>query len=219
MLVRKKYRRKPLGIAATIVFFVLYFAVFFDSPVLDTCNDWINQLVVGRVTQLKTTFYNVISVLSNSTMALVYTLILVVVLWMMRWKIPALWVSFTVGLGLVAGYGLRWILRATNNGAKTALGFAFPGLHVLGMVLLLAIVYAIFLPYFGDRALAVLVGFILVIWLLATINACLFFHIIKPTDTVGALLLGFAWVSFSSLLYRSYAQRMLRFPLLEDSNI
>lgn len=218
MLVRERYRRRPLGIVALVLFVALYVAELVNPAWLPHLNERLTLLAIGQVTQTKTTFLNVINILSNSTMALIYTAILMVVLWAMRWKIPALWVGLTVILGLVLAWVLRWGARMITGDIQYGTSYSFPGLHVLGMVLLLEIVYAIFLPYFRDRALAILVGFVLLVWLLATVEACIYFGANKPMDAVGALLLGFFWVAFVSIVYRSVAHRLQRIPLLKDSN-
>jgi membrane-associated phospholipid phosphatase len=109
-------------------------------------------------------------------------------------------------------------LRYGSKRVEPEMGYAFPGLHVLGMTILVAIVYIIFLPYFKDKALAYLVGFILGIWLIATSVACIYLGQLHVSDITGALTLGFAWVYYCSNLYIRYAAKLKKIKGFRNSN-
>lgn len=220
MLVKKQQVLLNLAIFFTIAFLALYLVVLIAPNSLHDLNRNIYELTTKEITSEKVLFFNVISALSSTRMALIYTGILAIVLFFIRWQIPGMWVTFTVIIGLVLGGIIRFTIRSLfSHRVEPEIGYAFPGLHVLGMVILSAIVFLIFLPYFKDRALAYLTGFILLVWLIETSIACIYLGQLHLSDVIGAVLFGFSWVMFSSFLYRKHAQKLKQYPKFKFSNI
>ena len=204
MIIKEKKKREPLAYLFTILFFINYFLVFQQAQWLHKIDTAVYFKLTRNLNNLQVMFYNVISELSSSRMAIVYTIVLLGILWFIRWQIPGVWITFTVGTGLVVGWVARLILRYGSKRVEPEI--------------LVAIVYIIFLPYFKDKALAYLVGFILGIWLIATSVACIYLGQLHVSDITGALTLGFAWVYYCSNLYIRYAAKLKKIKGFRNSN-
>ena len=109
VIIKEKKKREPLAYLFTILFFINYFLVFQQAQWLHKIDTVVYFKLTRNLNNLQVMFYNVISELSSSRMAIVYTIVLLGILWFIRWQIPGVWITFTVGTGLVVGWVARLI--------------------------------------------------------------------------------------------------------------
>ena len=114
VIIKEKKKREPLAYLFTILFFINYFLVFQQAQWLHRIDTVVYFKLTRNLNNLQVMFYNVISELSSSRMAIVYTIVLLGILWFIRWQIPGVWITFTVGTGLVVGWVARY--RDDNSG-------------------------------------------------------------------------------------------------------
>lgn len=126
MIIKEKKKREPLAYLFTILFFINYFLVFQQAQWLHKIDTVVYFKLTRNLNNLQVMFYNVISELSSSRMAIVYTIVLLGILWFIRWQIPGVWITFTVGTGLVVGWVARLILRYGSKRVEPEMGYAFP---------------------------------------------------------------------------------------------
>lgn len=125
MIIKEKKKREPLAYLFTILFFINYFFVFQQAQWLHKIDTVVYFKLTRNLNNLQVMFYNVISELSSSRMAIVYTIVLLGILWFIRWQIPSVWITFTVGTGLVVGWVARLILRYGSKRVEPEMG-CFP---------------------------------------------------------------------------------------------
>lgn len=212
MIVRKKDRRLKTATLNLVLFVGLLCGIYSQLPIIN----WIDEqgIYLAQLSNLTitSTYYYVWVQLTSPLMVILYTVLLCVVLYLIRWQIPALWVLVTLISGLAVGLLLRTVIQRPRPLANltNVYGFSFPGVHVLGVILLGVVIYTILLPHFRDRGLAWLCGFLVVVVIINAMLANIYYDNLRTTDVIGAYLLANTWAFCLSAAYRKYADKVRR---------
>ena len=86
VIIKEKKKREPLAYLFTILFFINYFLVFQQAQWLHKIDTAVYFKLTRNLNNLQVMFYNVISELSSSRMAIVYTIVLLGILWFIDGK-------------------------------------------------------------------------------------------------------------------------------------
>lgn len=214
MLIEPDRNRWKRFAVSGILFIVIAAMIFDNSMILQILDSTFQSLFAnpnqkaGAMRSLMT----VISFLGSPKMDLLWTLLIAFFLWGFKLKIPALWAICTVVGGDVLGTIAKHIVhrsRPVQHMAKDN-GYSFPSGHVLGFFLVAAVLILVVVPLIRRRAVRDIIQVLLVLFVvvLAISRVYLFAH--YPMDTMGAMLLAYAWVQVAEWLYIAIAPRLKR---------
>ena len=162
-----------------------------------------------------------LSFIASPKMDIIWVIIIAVFLWLRQCKIPTIWAVCTLIGGDFFGEVFKHIVKRARPAQHLAAddGYSFPSGHTLGIFLVAAILLLVVLPLIQRRSVRTICQILLVftIFFLAISRVYLYAH--WPFDTIGAMLLAYAWLQVAEWLYVAWAPRLQRIPMLEDSII
>lgn len=207
MIVRKKTRRLWAAIINLVLFLLLLDGILLQLPIINLVDEFGVYLAQLAPVTITAAYYYVWVQMTSPLMVLLYTMLLCGVLYVIRWQIPAAWALWTIGSGLALGLGLRTVIQRPRPlpHLTNVYGFSFPGVHVLGVIILGLVIYTIILPHFRDRGLAWLGGFLVVVVIINAMLANIYYANLRTTDVIGAYLLANTWAFLMSATYRVLA--------------
>lgn len=220
MLIEKERGRGLILTVTTILFLMLAVMAMRQSQLLGL----IDSEIVNRVPRnsaFAVAAFSAITKLASPTLDLVYMLVIAGGLWLFHYRIPALW---TLGYGLggnVLGTVIKHIVgRARPIGHLAADdGYSFPSGHVLGTFMVAAILFLMVIPLVESRLQRLLIQTILCIWVLLVMFSRVFLQAHFPTDTIGAVLLAYAWLQVAEYLYIWLAPQLKQWSWLKTSKL
>ncbi|KRK48918.1 membrane-associated phospholipid phosphatase [Secundilactobacillus kimchicus JCM 15530] len=203
------------------LFVFLAIAVMQGSSLLLVVDDLGIQLAQKTQTGLKDGLFHLITTLASPTLDIVWVLVLAFFLWGFKYKIPALWAIGVMISGDVVAFIVKHLVgRARPIGHLAADdGFSFPSGHVFGMFLLVAMIWLLVLPRVKKYWQLILLRAILMIWVLLVAFSRVYMGAHFPSDTVAAMLLGYAWIQVCEYLYVSLAPRLKQVSFVKNSII
>ena len=165
------------------------------------------------------TLMTLISFLGEPKLDLVWAFLIAFLLWGFKYKIPALWsLGVIIGgdaLGTIAKHLVKRARPAQHMAADN--GYSFPSGHVLGAFLVAGILMLVVIPLIQRASVRVICQLLLIFYvvLLAISRVYLYAHF--PMDTVGAMLLAYAWLQVAEYLYVIIAPRLSHWQLVANS--
>lgn len=154
-------------------------------------------------------------------MDLVWAFIIAFLLWGFKYKIPALWTLGVIFGGDVLGAIVKHVIKRARPAQHMTAdnGFSFPSGHVLGGFLIAGILMLVVVPIIQSESIRVICQVLLVFYvaLLAISRVYLYAHF--PTDTIGAMLLAYAWLQVAEYLYIIFAPMLSRWKFVSNSYI
>lgn len=220
MLIEKERGRGIILTVMTILFLFLAVLAMRQSQILSI----IDSELVNKIhsdSPFWTIIFSLITKLASPTLDLVYMIIIAVLLWGFKYKIPALWaLGYGFG-GNVLGAVIKKIVGRARPAGHMASddGFSFPSGHVLGTFMVVAILFLVVLPLIQNKTRRLLIQIILCIWVLLVMLSRVYLQAHFPTDTLGAVLLAYAWLQVAEYLYVSWAPKLQRVRFLSNSKI
>ncbi|MCQ2569770.1 phosphatase PAP2 family protein [Limosilactobacillus equigenerosi] len=213
MLIQFDHGRKFRFIVSGVIFLILAFMVWRNALLVSTVDAAFQTLFTSNhPSGFMTAYMKFISFLGSPKMTLLWGLLLAVLLWGLKFKVAALW-SFAT---LVTGDAWGWIIKHLIQRARPAQhlaaddGFSFPSGHTLGTFLIAGIVLLVVVPIIQNdlkRRVTIAITIVFVA-LLAISRVYLYAHF--PTDTIGAMLLGYTWLQIMEVFYVKLAPTMQR---------
>ncbi|MTV81866.1 phosphatase PAP2 family protein [Secundilactobacillus folii] len=185
--------------------------------------NFIDSVFIGVIqkhqTNFKATIMTVVSFLGSPTMDIIWILIIAFLLWGFKFKIPALWAIGTIiGGDIVATLAKDIVQRARPFGHLAAdNGYSFPSGHVFGMTLVLAVLWIVVTPMIQTDWKLILTRTVMVLWLLLLAVSRIYLGAHYPSDTLGAMLLAYAWLQISEWLYLWLAPKLIKMRFLANS--
>ncbi len=152
-------------------------------------------------------------------MDILWTLVIAFFLWGFKFKIPALWALCTVFGGDVLGFLVKHIVkrgRPAQHMAKDH-GFSYPSGHVLGFFLVAAVLFLVVIPLIKSNSKRVICQLLVVLFIILLAVSRVYLNAHYPSDTIGAMLLGYAWLQIAEALYRSFAPQMTHWRLVHHT--
>ena len=220
MLIEKDSGRwKRLIVAA--VLFVVVTAMVYKNSILIGAIDSVLQALIGEGNQGSFGHHLMvlISFLGSPKMDILWTLVIAFFLWGFKFKIPALWALATVFGGDVLGFIIKHIVkrnRPAQHMAKDS-GFSYPSGHVLGFFLVAAVLFLVVIPLIRSNSKRVICQLLLVIFIILLAVSRVYLNAHFPSDTIGAMLLGYTWLQIAEALYRSWAPHMANWRIVHHS--
>ncbi|UQS86333.1 phosphatase PAP2 family protein [Nicoliella spurrieriana] len=175
--------------------------------------------IQGHEQGYKQVLYGAISFLASPKMDILWIVIIAFFLWTIRYRIPAVWALATLLSGNVVGVILKKIVQRPrpllHSAADT--GFSYPSGHVLGTVLVVSVIWVLLIPMLKNRRTQIVAKTIAVIYVILVMMSRVFLNAHYPSDTVGALLVGYTWFQFCEWLYYHYAGKLNRYHPFQKS--
>lgn len=224
MFIERDRHRSRRFILSGAFFIILLLLIKFNSSVATMMDAVLQSLFTSQRIEGIGWFHalmTVLSFLASPKLDIVWVIIIAVFLWLKRCQIPAIWAVCTLIGGDVFGEIFKHIVKRARPAQHLAAddGYSFPSGHTLGIFLVAAIFLLVVLPLIQRRSVRTICQILIVfaVFFLAVSRVYLYAH--WPFDTIGAMLLAYAWLQVAEGLYVALAPRLKRLPLLEDSII
>ncbi len=220
VLMIDKSRSRPVKFVIAVILFAYLSYFISDGAVgIDLLDAGVTSIVTVWQNGFFTGVFTVISWLASPGRDIVWMVILAFVLYGFKYKIQAFW-----ALALLAGGNIfefifkHLVARARPLGHLASdTGYSYPSGHVLGTFMVVAVVVVLIVPELPSYRWADVLQAASVAWLILVMLSRVYLQAHYPTDTVGALLLGWVWLEVMEWLYVLYARKLLKWRLFYRS--
>ena len=222
MLIENDANRWQRLLVSGVLFVVVGAMVYKNTMLIGTLDSVLQALFTNNhpnATGGMKTLMTLISFLGEPKLDLVWAFLIAFLLWGFKYKIPALWsLGVIIGgdaLGTIAKHLVKRARPAQHMAADN--GYSFPRGHVLGAFLVAGTLMLGVIPLIQRAAVRVICQLLLIFYvvLLAISRVYLYAHF--PMDTVGAMLLAYAWLQVAEYLYVIIAPRLSHWQLVANS--
>lgn len=220
VMIIEKERDRPYRLLVSGGLFAFLAAVVMANAGLLTFIDGVFiQLIQKHESSFKNGLMTLVSAIGSPKMDLIWVFIIAFLLWGFKYKIPALWALGTiVGGDVVATIAKDIVQRARPFGHLASDdGFSFPSGHVFGTTIIIAILWIVVVPLLVESWQRILVRTLLICWLILLAWSRIYLGAHYPSDTLGAMLLGYAWLQVAEWLYLWLAPKMVPWRLVKHS--
>lgn len=205
-------------------FIALMLLIMYNSSVVTMIDALLQSLFTSQRLEMVSWFHalmTLLSFLAKPALDLVWVFIIAVFLWLKGYRISALWSLGTILGGDVLGTICKNIVKRVRPAQHLAAddGYSFPSGHTLGIFLVVAILFLVVIPLIRRALVRTILQIILIfaVFFLAVSRVYLYAH--WPFDTVGAMLLAYAWLQVAEWLYVAWAPRLQRIPFFQSVEI
>ena len=154
----------------------------------------------------------VITQLANPVVVIMFVLVISCVMWLKGNKLDAGWVILTLLVSDTVAYVLKHVIGRVRPVDQMIpdTGFSFPSIHTLSAVILVLLIISLVKHH---KKLGWIVGLILIL-----IVACSRIYLKNhfPTDTLGAIFLGFTIWSFMSYFHQTMIKKIFSKTFLNN---
>ena len=224
MLIQNDAKRWQRLLVSTVLFIVIAAMVYKSTMLIGTLDSVLQTLFTNNhpnATGGMKVVMTLISFIGSPKMDLVWAFIIAFLLWGFKYKIPALWTLGVIFGGDVLGAIVKHVIKRARPAQHMAAdnGFSFPSGHVLGGFLSAGILMLVVVPIIQSESMRVICQILLVFYvaLLAISRVYLYAHF--PTDTIGAMLLAYAWLQIAEYLYVIFAPILSRWKFVSNSYV
>lgn len=224
MLIQNDAKRWQRLLVSTVLFIVIAAMVYKSTMLIGTLDSVLQTLFTNNhpnATGGMKVVMTLISFIGSPKMDLVWAFIIAFLLWGFKYKIPALWTLGVIFGGDVLGAIVKHVIKRARPAQHMAAdnGFSFPSGHVLGGFLIAGILMLVVVPIIQSESMRVICQILLVFYvaLLAISRVYLYAHF--PTDTIGAMLLAYAWLQITEYLYVIFAPILSRWKFVSNSYV
>ncbi|GAK48263.1 membrane-associated phospholipid phosphatase [Secundilactobacillus oryzae JCM 18671] len=220
-MIVKDLQRLPRFLISLIFLIGLTITVFRGSGIVTLMDSGFQQMIQGTVTTVETQLMTIISAVSSPTMSIVYTLILALILWVIRYRIAAIWALCTlIGGDVIAKLMKDFVHRARPvDHLAVDDGFSFPSGHVFGFFIVVALIWILVMPLIQNQLIGAIIRIVTIVLLLLVVIARIYLSAHFPTDTFGAMLLAYTWLQVAEWLAIGLIPILQKWPLLKDSKV
>ncbi|MDO4903616.1 MAG: phosphatase PAP2 family protein [Limosilactobacillus sp.] len=224
MIIERDRHRLRRFIVSGVLFIALAFCIKFNASTVTLMDAVLQSLFTSQRMENIGAFHalmTLISHLASPKLDLVWAFLIAVFLWLKRQQIPALWVMCTILGGDVIGTVIKHVIQRVRPAQHLAAddGYSFPSGHTLGIFLVAAFILLFLVPMFKKQSTRTICQLVIVffIFFLAISRVYLYAH--WPFDTVGAMLLAYAWLQVAQWLYIKLAPALKNIRFLSSSEI
>lgn len=216
ILMIDKSRYRPVKFVIAVILFA-YLSYFIQSGAVgvDLFDAGLISLATIKVNGFFTLIFKVISWLASPGRDILWIVLLAFLLYGFKYKIQALWSLALMAGGVVLDFIFKHLVtRARPIGhLATDTGYSYPSGHTMGTFILVATIIIIIVPEIDNYRLAQTVKWVSIIWLILVMVARVYLQAHYPTDTIGAVLLGWLWVEIMEWVYIWCAPTLINWRL------
>lgn len=216
ILMIDKSRSRPVKFVIAVILFA-YLSYFIQSGAvgIDLLDAGLISLATLKVNGFFTAIFTVISWLASPSRDILWLVLLAFLLYGFKYKIQALWALALMAGGVVLDFIFKHIIARSRpiGHLATDTGYSYPSGHTMGTFILVAVVIIIIVPEIDNYRLAQTIKWASIIWLILVMVARVYLQAHYPTDTIGAVLLGWLWVEVMEWVYIFYAPALLKWRL------
>lgn len=216
ILMIDKSRYRPVKFVIAVILFA-YLSYFIQSGAvgIDLFDAGLISLATIKVNGFFTLIFKVISWLASPGRDILWIVLLAFLLYGFKYKIQAFWSLALMAGGVVLDFIFKHLVaRARPIGhLATDTGYSYPSGHTMGTFILVATIIIIIVPEIDNYRLAQTVKWVSIIWLILVMVARVYLQAHYPTDTIGAVLLGWLWVEIMEWVYIWCAPTLINWRL------
>ena len=220
ILMIDKSRSRPVKFVVAVILFA-YLSYFIQSGAvgIDLLDAGLTSAATLKVNGFFTAIFKLISWLASPGRDIFWAVLLAFLLYGFKYKIQAFWSLGLMAGGVILDFIVKHVIaRARPIGhLATDTGYSYPSGHTIGTFILVATVIVIIVPEIDNYRLAQTIKWVSVVWLLLVMVARVYLQAHYPTDTIGAVLLGWLWLEVMEWLYVFYAPTLLKWRLFYRS--
>lgn len=210
MLIGQDPNRWKRFMVSFVLFLIIAGMVMSNSMILQVLDSVFQALFGPNPNHTPNMTYHlmvVVAFLGSPKMDIVWMLIITFFLWGFKYKVPALWAWMTLIVGDLLSLIIKYVVKRDRplQHLSHDKGYSFPSGHVVSFFLIAAVLFLIVVPLIKKSAVRVICQLLLIlaVFLVAVSRIYLYAH--YPFDTVGAMLLTYAWLQISETLYLTFA--------------
>ncbi|CAM2809811.1 phosphatase PAP2 family protein [Fructilactobacillus fructivorans] len=175
---------------------------FLDSMLIGT--------IQGYPSSFEETIFSIISFVASPKMDIVWILIIAILLWWFKFKVPAFFSLVLVFGGDAIGFVIKHIVAKPRPSMHLPgdTGFSYPSGHVLGAFLVISVLWIIVVPMINRQSTRWIVRTILVIMLFLVMISRVYLNAHFPSDTIGAALIAYTWLQICEYGYVKWARSL-----------
>lgn len=219
-MIIEQERDRPYRLLVSGGLFVFLAAVVMSqSGLLNFIDSVFISAIQKHESAFKHAVMTAVSFLGSPKMDILWILIIAFLLWGFKYKIPALWALGTIIGGDIVATLAKDIVQRTRPFGHLAAdnGYSFPSGHVFGMTIVLAVLWIVVTPMIQTDWRLIVTRTIMILWLALLVVSRIYLGAHYPSDTLGAMLLAYAWLQISEWLYLWLTPKLLRLKLLKNS--
>ncbi|VDG32591.1 phosphatase [Lactobacillus sp.] [Lactiplantibacillus mudanjiangensis] len=219
MMIDKSRSRPVKFVIAVILFAYLSYFISAGAIGIDLLDAGVTSVVTMSTNGFFTGLFTVISWLASPGRDILWMIILAFLLYGFKYKIQAFWaLALLAGGNILAFVFKHLVARARPIGHLAQdTGYSYPSGHVLGTFMLVMVITIFIVPELPNYRLADTLEAVSVIWLVLVMLSRVYLQAHYPTDTLGAVLLGWWWLEVMEWLYVLYARKLLKWQLFYRS--
>ncbi|AVK64726.1 phosphatase [Lactobacillus sp. CBA3606] len=215
-----KSRSRPIKFVVGVILFA-YLSYFISEGAIgiDLLDAGVTSLVTIKVNGFFTGSFKLISWLASPGRDILWLVLLSFLLYGFKYKIQAFWSLGLMAGGVILDFIFKHLVaraRPIDHLAADS-GYSYPSGHVMGTFLLVTVIIIFVVPELASYRWALVLKWASIVWLLLVMIARIYMQAHYPTDTLGAVLLGWIWVEVMEWLYVLYARNLLRWQLFYRS--
>ncbi|CAM3175556.1 phosphatase PAP2 family protein [Lactiplantibacillus plajomi] len=219
MMIDKSRSRSIKFVISLVLFAYLTYFVSSGAVGIDLADAAVITLVQVSHSHFWVVFYKIISWVASPSRDVYWVLIAAFFGYGFKYKIQAIWslgyMAGAMSLGLLVKH-LVGRMRPIGHLAQDT-GYSYPSGHVLGTFILVSAILIFVVPELPTYRMGQIVEWVSVIWLLLVIFARIYLNAHYPTDTLGAVLLGWCWTQVMAWVYVRWARSWLKYKLFYRS--
>ena len=219
MLFDRDYNRPLRFLLALVISLIITIPILNQSEYVQ----FIDISITGNVQKHETVFfhgfYELVSFLASPKAGILWILLIAFFLWGFKYKIQALW-----GLSLVlGGDALNEIIKHLVRRPRPLLhpladtGYSFPSGHVFSTFLIISVIWLVIIPLIKNQKLRFSAQIVCVLWVIVTMLSRIYLNAHYATDTIGAVVIAYAWLQIAEILYIWIAPKLWKWRLTRRS--
>ena len=222
MLIEQDSNRWQRLLVSAVLFVVIAAMIYKNTMLIGTLDSVLQTLFTNNHPNAESgmkTFMKVVSFIASPKMDIFWTCLIAFLLWGFKYKIPALWSLCLVAGGDVLGAIAKHLVQRARPAQHMSSdsGYSFPSGHTLGIFLVAAILLLLVIPLIQRAAIRVICQLLVIFFVVLLSISRVYLYAHYPFDTIGAMLLGYAWVQVAEYLYRALAPRLSSWRLVRNS--
>ena len=220
MMIERDSQRWQRLVVSGVLFVVVAAMIYKNSVLLGTIDAVLQTLLTTHTDSSSLTLImKATSFVFEPKMDLLWMVVIAFVLWRMRYRIPAIWTVCTVLGGDVLGTITKHLVKRARPAQHLSAddGYSFPSGHTLGAFLIIAVLFLAVMPLIRSNAIRFISELVLVFLMVLLAVSRVFLYAHYPFDTIGAMLLAYAWLQVAEMLYVGLAPRLSRLRFAQNT--